>query len=238
MSAHLSFKKFIFVLLMLLVQPLSAQEKCKILRFSGSMNLNDLRNRVDSTVNKSNDLYILDFSKVICSEWQEDKGFYFNNENKCIQGVILPDSIKYFSYCDCPDLKFLQLSSYVTGFRDFPFCSETLRFVFITGDEKSVLPSFRYYNSAKIVHQDCFEYAKENKINLFRLNAACKEKDYDFYIPPEEVKVTTKVSFDSDVYTVFTTNENSDRRVFQLCGLNLRKRILDSLLRCVIITEL
>lgn len=208
------------------MQNLSALEKLKILRISGNKSIESIQNSVDSALKDNENLYILDFSKAICPEWNEG-GFYFEHKDKRIQGVILPSSIENISYCDCPDLKFVQFSDSVSGFSKAPFCSTTLRFIFITGDKESYIKDekntpVKFYNSAKIIFDDCFEYASKNKISLFRLNAANKEKDYDFYIPPEEVKVSTKVSYDCNFYSMFTTTETSDRRDFSVSWIELK----------------
>ncbi len=222
------FKILIFSLLMFLMQGLSAQVKGKVLRLSGSMSLEALKTHVDSAVKKNSDLYILDFSKVICADWQGDAGFYFESENDRIQGVILPDAVKYFSCCVCPDLKFVQLSSCVTGFPYASFCSDTLRYIFITDGgsdvERAEEATFRHFNSAKIMHEDCFEFAREKGMSLFRLNPACREKDFSLCIPPEEVEVSTKVSYDCSLYSIFTTTENSDRRSFEVSWLELKEK--------------
>lgn len=184
---------------------------------------------LDSAMNDESSrdkLYILDFSKTECPEWKED--FYFSYENKKIQGVILPDSIQGISYFDCPDLKFVQFNDSQKGFSPCPFYSYSLRYIFITGNNESIHEYFNsssilHYNSARIIYQDCFEYAKSHRINLYKLNAAVNEKDFKLFVPPEEVKVTSEVTFNNQIYSIIATDEESDRRVFHVEFIKLNE---------------
>ncbi|WP_407397914.1 hypothetical protein [Treponema sp.] len=185
---------------------------------------------LDSAMNDESNkdkLFILDFSKTECPEWKED--FYFSYENTKIQGVILPDSIQGVSYFDCPDLKFVQFNDSQKRFFSCPFYSYSLRYIFITGNNESIHEYFNsspilHYNSAKIIYQDCFEYAKSNNINLYKLNAAVNEKNFKLFVPPEEVKVTNEVTINNQIYSTITTDEESDRRVFHVEFIKLNEK--------------
>lgn len=224
-------KIFLFFLCIVfcLTQGLSAQSNNKRLKFSGNFSYKKIKESLNSVMNDESNkdkLFILDFSKTECSEWKED--FYFSYEDTKIQGVILPDSIQEVSYCDCPDLKFIQFNDLQKGFSSCPFYSSSLRYIFITGNNESIHEYFNkssilHYNSAKIIYKDCFEYAKSNNVNLYKLNAAINEKDFKLFVPPEEVKVTSEETFNNHIYSIITTNEESDRRVFHVEFIKLNE---------------